>query len=167
MNNMTKDNEMATKSMTLGLPLDYNEKLAEHFTLGEMCHSDVALARNIANVPTALQVENLRMLCQNVLEPLRKQFGVIRITSGFRSQQLNSAVGGKPNSQHKKGEAADIHLPNMAQGRMMYDFIKTNLVFDQLLFEHSKSTGSRWLHVSFKAEKDRNRMQAIPNYQAA
>lgn len=141
--------------------------LSEHFTLGEMCRSGVALKHGIANVPDEAQTERLRQLCLNVLEPLRRRFGVIRITSGFRSERLNAAVGGAAHSQHTRGEAADIHISGMAVGRKMYDFIRTRLVFDQLLFEHSMSNGACWLHVSYTASVGMNRRQAVPYYKAA
>lgn len=145
--------------------IDMNQQLSEHFTLREMCQSGTALRKNISNVPDERTVERLRSLCQNVLEPLRKRFGVIRITSGYRCEMLNKAVGGVPNSQHLRGEAADIHVSSMEVGRKMYDFIRLNTRFDQLLFEHSKSSGALWLHVSYS--EARARRQAIPYYKAA
>lgn len=132
-------------------------RLSEHFTLEEMCRSGAAVRHRIDNTPDREQTERLRQLCLNVLEPLRRRFGVIRITSGFRSERLNAIVGG----------AADIHISGMETGRKMYAYITANLDFDQLLFEHSMSNGACWLHVSYKAGNGQNRRQAIPFYKAA
>lgn len=142
-------------------------RLSEHFTLEEMCRSGAAVRHRIDNTPDREQTERLRQLCLNVLEPLRRRFGVIRITSGFRSERLNAIVGGADTSQHMRGEAADIHISGMETGRKMYEYITANLDFDQLLFEHSMSNGACWLHVSYKAGKGQNRRQAIPFYKAA
>lgn len=97
---------MTTQHITL------NQTLTPHFTLAEFVRSGVAIRHNIANTPTPNAINNLRLLCENVLEPLRRRFGVIRITSGYRCEELNNMVGGKPNSQHLLGQAADIHLSN-------------------------------------------------------
>ena len=142
-------------------------KLSSHFTLEEMCRSGVATRHKIKNIPDIVQTEHLRRLCLNVLEPLRRRFGVIRITSGFRSPELNERVGGVRSSQHLRGEAADIHISNMETGRKMFDFIRKNLVYDQLLFEHSMRNGACWLHVSYIEPREMNRRQAVPRYKAA
>lgn len=143
------------------------QMLTEHFSLQEMVRSGTAIRLRIDNHPTEADIERMRLLCENVLEPLRRRFGVIRITSGFRSKELNKAIGGDKYSQHLRGEAADIHVSNQEVGRKMYDFIKTHCRFDQLLFEHSMTNGACWLHVSFKAGKQSARMQAVVFYRAA
>ena len=130
--------------------------LSEHFKLSEMTRSGTALRLHISNEPTAEDIKRLQLLCQNVLEPLRRRFGVIRITSGFRCPRLNQAVGGVKNSQHLIGEAADLHISNMEVGQKMYDFIRQETDFDQLLFEHRMSNGCSWLHVSY-TERRKNR----------
>lgn len=135
--------------------------LSEHFSLEEMVRSGVAVSRKIDNSPTEAEVECLRQLCQNVLEPVRRRFGVTRISSGYRSPALNAAVGGVATSQHLRGEAADIHISDPGLGRRIYDFIRRNLEFDQLLFEHRMSNGCRWLHVSYTVRRP-NRRQAQP-----
>ncbi len=136
-----------------------DEMLSEHFSLEEMTRSGEALRRKISNVPTAEQTENLRQLCLNVLEPVRRRFGATRITSGYRCPELNRAVGGAPASQHTRGEAADIHLSNMEVGRKMFDFIRRHTDFDQLLFERRVKGGCRWLHVSYTTRR-KNRREA-------
>lgn len=133
--------------------------LSEHFSLEEMTRSGVAVSKGIDNRPAEADIERLRQLCVNVLEPVRRRFGVTRITSGFRSAELNAAVGGVESSQHLCGEAVDIHVSDMEVGRKMYDFIRRNLDFDQLLFEHRMSNGCCWLHVSYTCRRN-NRRQA-------
>ena len=151
--------------------------LTAHFSLWEMCASGTAIRLGIENVPDEAVIKRLQQLCEHVLEPLRQRFGVIRITSGYRCDKLNRAVGGVKNSQHRLGEAADIHVSNIEVGRKMFRYIKENLEFDQLLFERIQENGACWLHVSFRAEPERfqdsgskiqvqkrNRRQAIDNY---
>jgi len=133
--------------------------LTQHFTLAEMIRSGAAVRLNIVNEPSAEVVENLRLLCENILEPLRRRFGVIRITSGYRCQALNQAVGGVGHSQHLCGEAADIHVSNREVGLKMYHFIEKTLPYHQLFFEHRKSDGTRWIHVSFHLERRRTKVQ--------
>ena len=133
--------------------------LTQHFTLAEMIRSGAAVRLNIANEPSAEVVENLRLLCENILEPLRRRFGVIRITSGYRCQALNQAVGGVGHSQHLCGEAADIHVSNREVGFKMYHFIEKKLPYHQLFFEHRKSDSARWIHVSFHLERRRTKVQ--------
>ena len=140
--------------------MEDNKMLSEHFSLEEMTRSGVAIRMRIDNNPDEEQVENMRQLCRNVLEPVRRRFGVTRITSGFRSQALNAAVGGTPDSQHLRGEAADLHISNMEVGRKVFDFIRLHADFDQLLFERRIKGGYWWLHVSFTTRRP-NRHQAM------
>ena len=143
-------------------------KLTEHFTLEEMSASGTAIRMGVKNWPNGEQAEALHQLCMNVLEPLRLRFGRIIITSGYRCPAVNKAVGGVRNSQHMRGEAADIRIPTIGAGLQMFDFIRDNCDFDQMLFESRRNTfGGRtyWLHVSCKRDLKSNRAMAIPNYQ--
>ena len=149
-NTEEKKNELLTV-------VNMDEPLAEHFSLGEMLRSYTADLLGINNIPTQEQVDNLRALCQYVLEPVRRKFGVILISSGFRNQRLNYAVGGAPQSQHLRGEAADIFVATPEQGDKIFAYIRDNLPFDQLLYEHKVRNGYRWIHVSYVRRRRPNR----------
>ena len=102
------------------------------------------------------------MLCEQVLEPLRKNFGVITVTSGYRCPQLNLAVHGVPGSQHTLGEAADLFIPNDEILKKYSGFIEEHCHFDQMILEpRSASPGTqRWLHVSYTMRR-KNRYQIL------
>ena len=121
-----------------------------HFTMEELYASATATAKGINNKPSVQQMINLVYLCAYVLEPLRVAMGEpIKIGSGFRCQALNKAVGGVYNSQHMKGQAADLCIDGDRQkGRKWFNYIKNHLPFDQLIWEHN-SKGTYWVHVSF------------------
>ena len=122
-----------------------------HFTIEELCASDTAKRLGINNKPNMQQMINLVYLCAYVLEPLRVAMGEpIKIGSGFRCDKLNKAVGGVSNSQHMKGQAADLCIDgDIQKGRKCFEYIRKNLPFDQLIWEKNTKTGSCWVHVSF------------------
>lgn len=129
----------------------------KHFTIGELCASTTADARGIKNTPMLQETGNLKALADNVLDPLREWYGKpIYVNSGYRCPQLNHMVGGKPTSQHLKGEAADITAGSKEENRKLFDYIRANLTFDQLIDEKNFS----WVHVSFKRNGE-NRKQII------
>ena len=137
-------------------------QLSPHFKLVEFTRSATAQARHIDNTPDEEQIKNLKFLCDNVLEPLREQFGPIIIGSGFRCPALNTAVGGVKNSQHKTGEACDIHLPSIEVGKKYFEFLKKLPIFDQLIWERNNPRSNHyWIHVSVK-RSGKNRKQVIP-----
>lgn len=140
--------------------IERDEQLSKHFTLWEMMRSGTAVRMNIKNVPDEQEKAALRQLCEHVLEPLRCRYGAITITSGYRCLRLNRAVGGVPTSQHMRGEAADIFIPNLEIGRKYFDFIKNNTTFDQLIWEPRGADVPRWLHVSYTTRRP-NRMQVL------
>jgi hypothetical protein len=133
--------------------------LSKNFSLEEMCRSNTASVRGLPNVPNAEQVKNLQQLCENVLQPLRNHLGKpVVINSGFRSQAVNMAVGGAKNSQHTKGEAADIKCKDYPYAKEIYAWIMDNLEFDQVILERKGK--SVWVHVSFRTN-GKNRQQAL------
>ena len=136
----------------------FNMKLSENFTLEELIRSNTAERMGIDNVPKDEKVvENLRSLCLEVLQPLRDYVGApVHINSGYRCPELNMAVGGVKNSQHCRGEAADIRIVSPKQGREWAAWIEDNCRFDQMLLERNKN-GAVWLHVSCKRDASKNR----------
>lgn len=124
------------------------EHLSPHFILFELAHSATAAEAGLDNRPNLEQRKALTALCDNILEPLRQQFGPIVVRSGFRSPEVNRRVGGVPNSQHLRGEAADIAADSTATLKRYYNFISQNLDFDQLILE-PHDNAPRWVHVSF------------------
>jgi len=147
------------------------QTLTPHFCLEEFTRSATASAFGICNEPGIDAISNLQNLCQEVLEPLRMHLGhPVRITSGFRCTALNKLVEGTKNSQHLKGEAADIHVPSLEEGHKMMDFIISSCPFDQLIWEYTVLTPPPprspyrifWIHVSCR-RKGKNRKQVINN----
>lgn len=135
--------------------------LTHHFDLNEFVYSETAERKGIDNYPDNIAITNLLLLCRDVLEPAREEYGkAMIISSGYRCQQLNNAVGGAKNSQHMTGCACDIVC---SEPRRLFEIFKKQGNFDQLLWEHSGKT--QWLHVSYKPHGG-NREQAIDNYQA-
>ncbi len=125
-----------------------------YFTNNELTDSETAKRLRIKNEPTKEQWINLFAIRDNVLNPLREKFGKpIRITSGFRTPELNKAVGGKPTSQHTKGEAVDITAINKADNKELFELCKT-LDFDKLIDESNLT----WIHISYKVP---NRKQIL------
>ena len=138
-------------------------KLTQNFTLNELVYSETATSHNIDNRPSVPVISNLQALCTNVLQPLRDALGCpIVITSGFRCAELNKRIGGAANSQHLYGQAADLVVPTKNL-KEVFNYIKINLPYDQLLYEYNKM--DRWIHVSYRTD-GKNRKQAIDNYKA-
>jgi hypothetical protein len=136
-----------------------------HFTIEEMYASDTAKRLGINNKPNMQQMINLVYLCAYVLEPLRVAMNEpIKIGSGFRCQALNKAVGGVTNSQHMKGQAADLCIDgDLKKGKKWFAYIRDHLPFDQLIWEHNNK-GNYWVHVSFVyPDFGKNRKQVIDN----
>jgi hypothetical protein len=129
-------------------------KLSEHLDLAEVTRSETAKRKGISNEPTPEHLENFKKLAQNIFEPIRKHFGVpIHISSGYRSKALNTAIGGSLTSQHCSGEAIDIDMDGSSNGvtnKMVFEFIKSNLNFDQLIWEFGTKDAPDWVHVSFE-----------------
>lgn len=141
------------------MKLTLDEHLSPHFTVGEFFRSGTAIRLGIDNNPdahpgegisTAEVVENLRALCTEVLEPLRRRMGRVIVTSGYRCQELNKAVGGVWNSQHLKGEAADIFVPDTATAMRYGHILERHSAVQQLLLEPMGIQQKRWIHVGFR-----------------
>jgi len=136
-----------------------------HFTIDELYASQTAKARGIKNKPGVPEIINLVYLAAYVLEPLREAMGEpIKIGSGYRCPALNRAVGGVANSQHMKGQAADLCIDgDLKKGKRWFEWIRQHCQFDQLIWEHN-AKGSYWVHVSYVHPPfGRNRRQVIDN----
>jgi hypothetical protein len=132
-------------------------KLSQHFSYQEFIKSQTAARKGIKNEPDDAQLYNMKMICANILEPVRDNFGgPVIITSGFRSPELCVAIGSSTNSQHAKGEAADFEIPGTSN-KDVADWIHENLVYDQLILEFfdGKDPNSGWIHCSHKGNDNR------------
>lgn len=140
-------------------------KLTEHITYDEGCHSYTAKRLGIKNIPSQYQMWNMVILGTEIFEPLREWAGgPIKINSFFRSIELNKAIGGSLKSQHCEGRAIDIddvygHKTNAE----MFNYIKENLDYDQLIWEFGDDKNPDWIHVSFVKE-DSNRKNNLRAY---
>lgn len=127
-------------------------RLSDNFKLSEFTTSQTAIRHDIHNAPTHKVISNLILLCKHVLQPLRNDKGSVHISSGFRSVELNKKIGGANNSQHTRGQAADINTANNAEA---FHYIKNNLDFDQLIWEFGSDTQPAWVHVSYSDKGNR------------
>ena len=125
-------------------------ELTRNFSLSELTKSDTAIRKGINNNPNAEQVEKLKALCENILQPIRDHFGRVKVTSGFRSEDLCLAIGSSRNSQHAKAEAADFECIGVDNAELA-DWIPKNLPYDQLILEYYTpgEPNSGWIHCSY------------------
>jgi hypothetical protein len=120
-------------------------QLSKNLALSEVTRSETAKRRGISNMPTPEHIENFKKLAENVFQP-------IRISSGYRSKALNTAVGGSLSSQHCTGEAIDIDMDGTdITNAQIFHFIKDNLNFDQLIWEMGTDKNPDWVHVSYES----------------
>lgn len=127
----------------------------KYFTIAELTKSDTAIAKGIDNTPTQDVKNNLQKLIEAVLDPLREWYGKpIIVSSGYRCRALNEVVGGASNSQHTLGMAADLDVGNKEENKKLFNYIKDNLEFDQLIDEKDLA----WVHVSYNENKNRNQV---------
>jgi len=131
--------------------------LSANFTLKELTKSDTAMRLGLDNTPDDDALENLKTLCEKVLQPVRDNFGRVTVNSGYRSPESNAAVGGSKTSDHCKGMAADIEVdgvsnPDLAQ------WIMDNLEYTQLILEFytQGQPNSGWVHVSYDPNNLKN-----------
>lgn len=131
----------------------------KYFTIEEMIKSSTATAKRIDNTPNQTVIDSLTKLIEAVLDPLREWYGKpIRVNSGYRCEALNEAVGSKAKkSQHLYGEAADITVGSKTENEKLFNYIKDNLPFDQLINESNFS----WVHVSYREGRLRKQVLAL------
>jgi hypothetical protein len=128
-------------------------QLSKNLDLSEVIRSETAKRKGISNMPTPGHIENFKKLAENVFQPIRDYFGVpIRISSGYRSKALNTAIGGSLSSQHCQGEAIDIDMDGTTvTNAQIFNYIKDNLIFDQMIWEFGTDKNPDWVHVSYES----------------
>jgi hypothetical protein len=128
-------------------------QLSKNLALAEVMRSETAKRKGISNMPTPEHIENFKLLAEKVFQPIREHFGVpIILSSGYRSKALNTAVGGALSSQHCTGEAIDIDMDGTTvKNAEVFNFIKDNLNFDQLIWEFGTDSNPDWVHVSYES----------------
>ena len=139
-------------------------KLTANFSLNELTKSQTAERKGIDNTPSAEHQENLKKLCENVLQPIRDHFEqVVSVASGYRSPVLCAAIGSKSTSQHARGEAADFEIFGISN-KELADWIHYNTNYDQLILEYWKESdpNSGWVHCSYS--ESNNRRQYLRAY---
>jgi len=136
--------------------------ISNHISYKEGVYSITATRRGIDNTPDDEQLANMELIAEKVFEPLREWVdGPIKVNSFFRSVDLNKAIGGSSKSQHCKGQAMDIDDTfKVVANSDMYNYIKNNLDFDQLIWEFGDDENPDWLHVSY-VSKDENRKRCL------
>lgn len=150
-------------------------RLSRNFTLAEMIKSQTAERKGIDNTPGEQDIQNMLVLAQEVLQPVRDNFGQVTINSGFRCTELNRALGSKDSSQHRVGQAADIEVAGVSNMELA-EWIRDNLQFDQLILEFwypdkgdnsvpGAGPNSGWVHLSYKDDgTNRNQVLTINKY---
>jgi len=135
-------------------------KISKHISLREATFSITAIRKGYSNIPNKEQLENMKYVAENIFEPVREHFNSpIRVSSMFRSYKVNRAIGGSKSSQHMKGEAMDINNRDKKPSNSeIFNYIKDNLVFDQLIWEFGDKDNPAWVHVSLKECKNRNQI---------
>ena len=139
--------------------------ISKHISYKEGVYSTTALRRNIENKPNEEQLANMKLIGEKIFEPLREYVGgPIKINSFFRGADLNKAIGGSTRSQHCKGQAMDIDDTfGYKTNAQMYDWIKHNLDFDQMIWEFGNDDNPNWVHVSY-VSPDKNRQVCLKAY---
>ena len=138
-------------------------KLSKNLSLAEVTKSATAKRRGIANEPTIEHLENLKAVAENIFQPLREEFMCpIFVSSGYRSEALNEAIGGSKTSQHSTGQALDLDADvyGVITNADIFNYIIDRLTFDQLIWEFGTDENPDWVHVSFNKD-NRNRLQVL------
>ena len=139
--------------------------ISKHISDKEGVYSITALRLGIDNMPGDYEYSNMQLIAEKVFEPLRNHIGKpIKINSFYRSVDLNKAIGGSSKSQHCQGRAMDIDDTfGHATNAEMYNWIKENLNFDQMIWEFGNDDNPAWVHVSYVSE-DQNRNRCLKAY---
>jgi len=139
-----------------------NRMLSPNLWLNEVITSQTAIRKKIDNTPSEAVILNLIIVAVHVFQRVRDHFGKpIRVSSGYRSPKLNKEVGGSASSQHVTGEALDIQGTNGVTNAQIFQYIKDNLDFDQLIWEYGTEGEPAWVHVSYRKKGNRKQVFAI------
>lgn len=142
-----------------------SKKISKHITFKEATQSGTATRRGIKNEPsTKEELDAMKLVAEKVFEPVREHFGVpIAITSFFRCYMLNKAVGGSRTSDHIDGKAIDMDADVLGKvtNREIFDWIRENLEFDQLIWEYGTDENPNWVHASYRATGNRNQVKRV------
>jgi len=141
-------------------------QLSKNFSLVELTKSQTAERKGISNDPSPDHLEHLRLLCERVLQPVRDHFNhVVSVSSGYRSPQLSAAIGSSSDSQHCQGMAADFEIYGTPNAEVS-DWIKENLMFDQMILEfwNPDEPNSGWVHVAYNPDSEENIKEYLRAY---
>ena len=159
---VTKPTTVAVSAAPAG-KVNPEMQLSEHFNLKEFTKSETAIRKRIDNTPNAAHAENLKNVCEKILEPVRNHFGKpVRINSGYRGPALNAAVGGSSKSQHCNGEAVDFEIDGLPNPDLA-KWVSENCDFDQIILEFydpKEGPNSGWVHASYTSSGP-NRKQKL------
>lgn len=159
----SSDNAIASHSIWLFVqptPINLDEKLTPNFTVREFTISPTADRFGIDNTPNAQEIQNLRTLCEKILQPARDALGPLKISSGFRSEALNRSVGGTPTSDHRLGFAADVTPINVGTRQLAEWIVRNVPEFDQVILEFGTLANPNWIHISAAPRKRKQVLQA-------
>lgn len=137
-------------------------KISKYLTLAEVVSSQTATRHGIDNTPTPAVFANLKLVATKVFDPMREALGKpIRVSSGYRSPILNKKIGGAKNSQHTTGEALDLQGLEGLKNSEIFNYIKNNLDYDQLIWEYGTTREPAWVHVSYRKTGNRKQILTI------
>jgi zinc D-Ala-D-Ala carboxypeptidase len=143
------------------------EKVSKYVSYFEVTHSNQAKALKIGNIPNAEQLGNLKLVCTNIYDKVREHFRKpIGISSAYRSYELNQRIGGSKSSQHMEGKAIDVDgdIHGGISNKDIFDYIKKNCTFDQLIWEFGSENAPSWVHVSWNKNGNRGQvLRAVKN----
>jgi len=130
------------------------ENISPHITYGEATNSPTAKSKGIKNIPDATTLKRMKMVAEKIFEPVRAHFDKsIYISSFYRSPDLNVAIGGSKTSSHPRGEALDMDgdVYGSPTNKQIFEFVRDNLVFDQMIWEFGTDSNPDWVHVSYES----------------
>ena len=137
------------------------KNISKYITYAESVNSQTATRKKIDNTPNEMELISMQLVALRVFDNVREHFNTpIRVSSFFRSTELNKAVGGARTSQHTKGQAIDMQGTGKLSNKMIFDYIKENLDFDQLIWEFGDKNNPAWVHVSY-VSREKNRKQIL------